>query len=158
MQASTHQLSPIYLHLHHKYAYHFHEVAKEFLLKYNIENRFCYTTIAQSRQLDEDRFEIVRRMDTFMSSKPVYERIIYNRADKTVSGYTFEDPTDKACVEHYTYKQGDGTDAEKTLYNMFSLKETNWIMKLKRIKCHNWGVESMEYLLKKKDQFIEAKD
>ena len=184
---SSHQLLPIssavQLHLHHKYAFHFHEVANAFLLQYNFENRFCYTTIAQSKQLDEDRFEIVRRMENSISSKPVYERIIFNRADQSVRGYTFEEPTDKAYVEHYIYKQGNGTDAEKTLYDMFLYKNPG-IKKFLRFKCHNWGVQTLEALLKKelelkeklrerkvalleatdklvletKDKFIEAKD
>jgi len=53
-------------------------------LKYNLENKFCFTTIASTHQLDEDRFEIVRRMENVMSSRPVYERIIFNRKSRTV--------------------------------------------------------------------------
>lgn len=96
--------SAVQLHLHHLYAYKFAEVANAFLLKYNFENRFCYTTIASSKMLDDDRFEIVRRMENTLSSRPVYERIIFNRCDQSVSGYTFETDEAKAYVEHYVYK------------------------------------------------------
>ena len=39
----------VQLHLQHVYSHHFHDVANAFLLKYNFENRFCYTTIASSK-------------------------------------------------------------------------------------------------------------
>lgn len=55
--------------------------------------------------LDDDRFEIVRRMENTMSSKPIYERIIFDRSEHSVRGYTFETDQDKAYVEHYVYKR-----------------------------------------------------
>jgi len=136
----------VQLHLHHKYAFQFHEVANAFLLKYNFENRFCYTTIASSSQLDEDRFEIVRRMENSLSSRPVYERIIFNRGEQSVRGYTFETEADKAYIEHYIYKKGDGTDGEKTLYDMFLYKNPG-LKKMLRFKLHNWGAQTMESII-----------
>jgi hypothetical protein len=160
----------VQLHLQHVYSYKFIEVANAFLLKYNVENRFCYTTIASSRQIDEDRFEIVRRMENTLSSRPVYERIIFNRADQSVSGFTFETREDLAYVEHYVYKKKDGDidSTEKTLYDMFLYKNPG-LKKLLRFKLHNWGVQTMENIIKKeqelarkfmqgKDQLLEAKD
>lgn len=161
----------VQLHLQHVYSYKFLEVANAFLLKYNVENRFCYTTIASSRQIDEDRFEIVRRMENTLSSRPVYERIIFNRADQSVSGFTFETREDQAYVEHYVYKkkQDDPTDTtEKTLYDMFLYKNPG-LKKLLRFKLHNWGVQTMESIIKKeqeiarqiqlkKEKLLEAKD
>jgi len=72
------------MHLQHHFNFSFVDVARAFLLKYNLENKFCFTTIASTRQLDEDRFEIVRRMENVMSSRPVYERIIFNRKSRSV--------------------------------------------------------------------------
>jgi hypothetical protein len=43
-------------------------------------------------------------MENSMSSRPVYERIIFNRNDRSVKGYTFETDKDLAYVEHYVYK------------------------------------------------------
>lgn len=155
--------SVVQLHLHHKYSFHFHEVANAFLLKYNFENRFCYTTIASSRQIDEDQFEIVRRMENALSSKPVYERIIFNRADQSVRGYTYESDVDKAFVENYVYKKaGDSAeDAEKTVYDMFLYKNPG-LKKILRFKCHNWGIQTMESIIKKenelKQKLIEKKE
>jgi hypothetical protein len=146
--------SAVQLHLQHKYAHHFYEVANAFLLKYNVESRFCYTTIASSKQIDEDQFEIVRRMENTMSSRPVFERIVFNRADNSVRGYTFETDQDKAYVEHYVYKQGAGQDAEKTLYDMFLYKNPG-LKKLLRFKLHNWGVQTMEGIIRKEAEFAQ---
>lgn len=109
------------LHLHHVYNFHFADVAKAFLNKYNNENRFCMTTIAKMTQLDEDRFEIVRRMENVMSKKPIYERIIFNRAAKQVQGFTFEKESDSFYIEHYVYKE-DTSDSNNTVYDMFLYK------------------------------------
>ena len=156
MQSTT-SFSPIQqavqLHLHHKYAFKFQDVANAFLLKYNFENRFCYTTIAESRQIDQDSFEIVRRMENSMSSRPVYERIIFNRNDRSVKGYTFETDKDLAYTEHYVYKQ-DGEDTTKTLYDMFLYKNPG-IKKLLRFKLHSWGVQTLEGIIKKEDELKE---
>jgi hypothetical protein len=94
----------VQLHLEHQFQFNFVDVARAFLLKYNIENKFCFTTIASARQLDEDRFEIVRRMENIMSSKPVYERIIFNQKLKCVQGYTFEKEEENVYTEHYVYQ------------------------------------------------------
>lgn len=144
----------VQLHLHHQYAFHFHEVANAFLLKYNFENRFCYTTIASSKQLDDDSFEIVRRMENTMSSKPVYERIIFNRNDQSVRGYTFETEADKAYVEHYVYQQGNGEKSGQTLYDMFIYKNPG-LKKMLRFKLHNWGVQTLESIIKKEAEIKE---
>ncbi len=99
-------------------------------------------------------------MENTMSSRPVYERIIFNRADSTVRGYTFETEKDNAYVEHYVYKQ-DGEDTGKTLYDMFLYKNPG-LKKILRFKLHNWGVQTMEGIIKKeaelKDKFKECKE
>ena len=129
-------------------------MARAFLLKYNIENRFCFTTIASARQLDEDRFEIVRRMENVMSSKPVYERIIFNRVTRSVQGYTFEKEEENVYTEAYVYKQDDA-DATKTVYNMFLYKNPG-LKKYLRYKLHSWGVQTLEQIIKA-DQELKAK-
>eukprot|EP00347_Sterkiella_histriomuscorum_P009354 403341536 len=144
----------VQMHLQHKFNFDFVDVARAFLLKYNIENRFCFTTIASTRQLDEDRFEIVRRMENVMSSKPIYERIIFNRATKSVQGYTFEKESENVYTEHYVYKQDD-IDNSKTCYNMFLYKNPG-LKKMLRFKLHNWGVQTLESIIKK-EQEIETK-
>ncbi len=101
--------------MQHQFNFQFVDVARAFLLKYNFDNKFVFTTIASTRQLDEDRFEIVRRMENIMSSKPVYERIIFNREQRCVQGYTFETESDISYTESYMYKE-DTKDATKTIY------------------------------------------
>ena len=141
------------------YSFHFHEVANAFLLKYNFENRFCYTTIASSKQLDEDRFEIVRRMENTFSKTPVFERIIFNRNEQSVRGYTFETDETKSYIEHYVYKrqiEEDGNKAtEKTLYDMFLYKNPG-LKKMLRYKLHSWGVQTTESIIKKEAELKEC--
>lgn len=139
--------SAVQLHLTHNYAHHFHEVANAFLLKYNFENRFCYTTIASSQQLDEDRFEIVRRMENSLSSTPVFERIIFNRQEQSVRGYTFETDESKSFTEHYVYRREQDGSTEKTLYDMFLYKNPG-LKKMLRYKLHAWGVQTTEGIIK----------
>lgn len=148
--------SAVQLHMHHLYQYKFAEVANAFLLKYNFENRFCYTTIASSKMLDEDRFEIVRRMENTLSSTPVYERIIFNRAEQSVSGFTFETDEAKAYVEHYVYKKEKSVEdsSEKTVYDMFLYKNPG-LKKMLRFKLHNWGVQTLEGIIKKEKELSE---
>ena len=135
------------LHLHHKYNFNFADVARAFFNKYNDENRLCMTTIAHMKQLDEDRFEIVRRMENVMSSKPLYERIIFNRSSKQVQGFTFEKECDNVYVEHYVYRE-DTKDSNNTVYDMFLYKNPG-LQKFLRFKLHNWGVQTMTNMIKK---------
>ena len=87
-----------------------------------------------------------------MSSKPVYERIIFNRLDQTVRGFTFETKEDQAYVENYVYKQGDGEQSGETLYDMFIYKNPGF-KKMLRFKLHNWGVQTLESIIKKENEF-----
>ena len=89
-----------------------------------------------------------------MSSKPVYERIIFNRNDQSVRGYTFETAADKAYVEHYVYQQGNGEQSGQTLYDMFIYKNPG-LKKMLRFKLHNWGVQTLESIIKKEAELKE---
>ena len=88
-----------------------------------------------------------------MSSKPVYERVIFNRGDRSVKGYTFETDQDKSYVEHYVYKQ-DGQDTTQTLYDMFLYKNPG-LKKILRFKLHSWGVQTLEGIIKKENELKE---
>ena len=66
-----------------------------FLKKYQDENqRFTTTTIAHVSTIDDDKFQIVRRMENCLTSTPLYERIIVDRKEMKVLGFTFENITD----------------------------------------------------------------
>jgi hypothetical protein len=104
-------------------------------------------------------------MENVISSTPIYERIIFNRSDRSVEGYTFEKEQQPIYIEHYSYKQdGEG----KTAYNMFLYKKPGF-QKFLRYKLHNWGVQTMTGLVKadlelkqklkeKKEQLLETKE
>ena len=69
------------MHLEHIYKNtQFTHLVAAFLLKYSEKTQYCTTTICQVEQLDENRFQFVRRMENVMSSKPLYEKIIVDRS------------------------------------------------------------------------------
>lgn len=155
------------LHLQHLYNFNFADVARAFLRKYNIDNKLNTTTIAHAGQLDENRFEIVRRMENIMSSKPIYERIIFNRKERSVEGFTFEKEDQPMYSERYTYKEDD-SDSTRTAYDMFLYRKPG-LQKIIRYKCHSWGVQTLTNLIKAdielkeklkvtKEQIIEKKE
>lgn len=67
------------------YNYQFPTVAEAFLKKYTYEPRTHLTTFSGVTQLDDDRIMFYRRADSVYSSHHTYERVIYNRADKTIT-------------------------------------------------------------------------
>jgi hypothetical protein len=66
-------------------------------------------------QLDAHRFQFVRRMENVVSSQPLYEKIIVDRTNMTIQGFTYEKPSDIAYSEHYTYSMTTNGD---TNYDM----------------------------------------
>ena len=66
-----------------------------FIKKYNTENSsWTTTTIAHVSQIDDNKFQIVRRMENCVTSTPLYERIIVDRSESKVLGFTFENIQD----------------------------------------------------------------
>ena len=94
------------MHLSQLYKHKFTHVASAFIKKYQDENtKFTNTTIAHVSTLDDNKFQIVRRMENCLTSKPLYERIIIDRQNHSVSGFTFESMDDNKYQETYIYKQ-----------------------------------------------------
>lgn len=84
------------LHQQNSYKFKFHEVVSAFLNKYQGENQnWTTTTIAHISMLDNDKFQIVRRQENCLTSTPTYDRIIIDRKDKRLSGFTFENMNDQ---------------------------------------------------------------
>jgi hypothetical protein len=146
------------MHMQHKYTSAFSEVVSAFLLKYNAHNRFCTTTICHIEQLNNDEFQFVRRMENVVSSHPLYEKIIVNRATGSMQGFTFEKPSDSQYSEHYVYRAG----SEATSYDMFLFRDPGF-KRMLRHKMHQWGVANTQKLIEtraklqiKKMDVIEA--
>lgn len=113
------------------------------MLKYNVKNKYCTTTICQIEQLDENRFQFVRRMENVMSSKPLYEKIIVDRNQMNMQGFTYESPNNLNYSEHYKYQLlGKG---EIQYDNM--LFRNPGLQKIIRRQLHNWGVQKLEKLI-----------
>ena len=77
-------------------------------------------------------------MENIMSQKPVYERIIFDRKNKAVFGYTFEAQNQTSYTERYVFKESKN-NADKTTYDMYLYKNPG-LKKILRFKLHNWGV------------------
>lgn len=73
------------LQFQYLYNYQFPTVAAAFLNKYTYEPRTQLTTFSGVTQLDDDRVMFYRRVESVHASHPTYERVTYNRADKTIT-------------------------------------------------------------------------
>ena len=78
-----------------------------------------------------------------ISSKPLYEKIIVDRSQMNMQGYTFEQPAKPIYCEHYRYQLTEGI----IRYDMMLFKSPGMKAILRR-QLHNWGVEKMEKLIK----------
>ena len=85
-------------------------------------------------------------MENCLTSKPLYERIIVDRQNKKLEGFTFENIEDINYQETYSYKL-DPKNNEQTLYNAYLYKEPG-LKKWIRYKAHQWGVETLEKIIK----------
>ena len=98
--------------------------------------------------IDDDKFQIVRRMDgNFFHKKPLYERIIIDRKTMKCTGMTFEDIEDATYQETYSY-QRDPENSDNTIYNAYLYKSPGvlyWI----RQKAHAWGVQKLNNIIEK---------
>jgi len=56
-----------------------------------------------------------------MSSTPTYDRIIIDRKEMKLTGFTFENKNDSNYQEAYSY-QVDPKDSKMTLYNVWTFK------------------------------------
>ena len=144
--------------MNHVFKNTFHDVCNAFILKYNGSNKFCTTTICHVEQIDEDSFAFVRRLENVMSSTPLYERIVVNRKDMELKGYTFENKTDGSYSEHFVYQQ----QADKTVAYDFYMFRDPGLKRILRYRMFNWGIQNLNKIietsqkLKKKQQ--EAKE
>ena len=65
----------------YRYPFTFQTVASAFITKFNYEPRTSLTSATGVSQLDEDRFQFYRRVDSVFSNDISYERVIVDRRD-----------------------------------------------------------------------------
>ena len=131
----------------------FTEVCSAFLRKYNEESRFTFTTICNVEQLDEDRFQLVRRIENAISSAPLYDRIIVDRKTMMISGFTFENTMTRMYSERYTYRQSPNATNE-VFYDQQLFKNPG-LKRVLRFKIHTWGVQNLQKILLASQKFRE---
>ena len=86
-------------------------------------------------------------MENCLTSQPLYERIILDRSQMKLQGFTFENVGDKCYQETYSY-QMDPHNVDQTIYSAYLFKSPGmrrWI----RHKAHSWGVDKMNMIIKK---------
>lgn len=113
------------MHFTHAYKWKFDQIAAAFLRKYNQKSRYSTVTICHVEQLDEDRFAFVRRIENTMSAT-LYERIVVDRRQQSLKGYTFESPNTDVYSEQYTYQSNPESPNPMTQYDMYMYKDPGW--------------------------------
>ena len=122
----------------------FYTFALAFMKKYNEKNKFSTCTICQVSTIDENRFGFVWRYENTLTSAPLYEQVIYDRANKTIEARMLDDKYDHVA-EKCVYK---ADKAGGILYEVFLYKNPGW-KSFMRKKCFAWGIEKMNELMDK---------
>ncbi len=129
--------------MNHVFKDTFRDVAAAFVCKYNGSNKWCSTTICHVEQIDDDKFAFVRRLENIMSSQPLYERIVIDRATMQLSGYTFEKKTDESFSEHFVYSE----QADKSVsYNFYMFRDPG-LKRILRYRMFTWGIDSLQKIM-----------
>ncbi|CDW79413.1 UNKNOWN [Stylonychia lemnae] len=92
------------------YPFNFTTVAQAWILKFNYEPRFVLTSFANVQQLDEDRVQFYRRVDCAAGDDLSYEKIIINRADKTITSELIAEGFNKkeqVCERSILHPEGE---------------------------------------------------
>ena len=132
------------MHMNHIFKENFGEVVSAFVLKYNGQNKWCTTTICHVEQIDENKFAFVRRLENVMSSHPLYERIVVDRENMELKGYTFEKKTDESYSEHFVYSEQ--ADKKSVNYDMYMFRDPG-LKRILRYRMFNWGVSSLQKII-----------
>lgn len=131
------------MNLTHSYQFAFNQIVSAFIKKYNEKSKFCTTTICYVEQIDSDSFAFVRRLENTMSSTPLFEKIVINRKDQTLQGFTFETPKSDVYSETYKYQ---GLENGGTSYEMQLLRSPG-LQRYLRGTLHDWGVKKLTQLM-----------
>lgn len=75
-----------------------------------------------------------------MSSTPIYERIVVDRADMQLKGYTFEKKTDESYSEHFVYAE----QADKSVNYDFYMFRDPGLKRILRYRMFSWGISSLQ--------------
>jgi hypothetical protein len=76
--------APPVLKLSYDYLHPFAKMTDAYLKRYNWEDRFQLTTIANVEQLDDDTLVYYRRHENLQLRTPAWERVTINRATNTM--------------------------------------------------------------------------
>ena len=129
--------------MNHVFKSTFEDVVSAFLRKYNESNKFCTTTICHVEQIDADKFAFVRRLENCMSSTPIYERIVLDRKEMQLKGYTYEKKTDESYSEHFVYNERTDSNVN---YDFYMFRDPG-LKRILRYRMFSWGVSSLQSII-----------
>ena len=92
-------------------------------------------------------------MENIVSSKPLYEKIIVDRKNGQVHGYTFENLSDEKYSEHFVYQRTD----QHVNYDMFLFRNPG-LKRLLRHRMHSWGVQMLEKIMTAQELLKQKKE
>ncbi len=138
--------------LTHAFKYPFVCVATAFWCKYKQDNSYNLVTIAGIKQVNDNKFVFIRRMDDGKELVE-YEHIKYERQKQKIVADHFVNEKSKQtlserCVYVYNAIQND------VEYHLLVFKE-NWNRYIRKM-AFNWGVGVLDDLLKKVTPVVKA--
>ena len=142
------------MHMKHVFTDTFGDVVSAFVLKYNGSNKWCNTTICHVEQISADKFAFVRRLENVVSSKPLYERIVVDRQQMELRGYTFEKKEDEAYSEHFVYSEQ--ADKQSVNYNFYMFRDPG-LKRILRYRMFRWGIASLDQIIETSKKLQQKK-
>ncbi len=131
--------------LNHAFKYPFESVATAFWCKYKEENSYSLVTISGIRQVSDNKFVFVRRMDNG-KGKIEYEHIKYERRKrKIVADHFVNEESRSALSERCVYIYNSMRNEVE--YRLLVFRE-NWNRYIRKL-AFNWGVGVLNDTLKK---------
>ena len=133
---------PIY-ELNHEFKHGFSDVGIAFWCKYKKENGYNTITIADIRQVGDNKFVFVRRIDGG-NGKIEYEVIRYERTKKRIVADLFITENNKRkLAERCTYLSNSAKAGVNYSLQVFHELWCKFI----RSKIYSWGIDRMEGVL-----------
>lgn len=95
----------------------------------------------------------MRRLENCVSSTPIYERIVVDRTDMQLKGYTYEKKTDESYSEHFVYAE----QADKSVNYDFYMFRDPGLKRYLRHRMFSWGVSNLNSIIKTSEKLRQKK-
>ena len=82
----------------------------------------------------------------------MYERIVVDRENMVLKGFTFEEKEDVDYSEHFVYQEQ--ADKKSVAYDMYLFRDPG-LKKILRYRMFNWGIGSLQKIIDTKHKLIK---